>query len=57
MKRMIAITALLFTWSTMFGQIETTNTITAEHIHIAGTKISMIPPDGFTKATNFAGLQ
>ena len=57
MKHILLFTISLLTFSTIFGQTKTTNTLTAEHINIEGTKISLIPPDGFIKATNFLGLQ
>lgn len=40
-----------------YGQQKIVNKLTTEHIYIAGTKISMIPPDGFSKASNFFGFQ
>ncbi len=46
-----------FQVSTVFGQKSITNELTAEHISIAGTKISLIPPQGFTKASDFLGFQ
>lgn len=40
-----------------YGQVTITNISTPEHIPVAGTKISLIPPKGFEKAANFAGFQ
>lgn len=57
MKQILFFTIFFLTFSTIFGQTKTTNTLTGEHINIEGTKISLIPPDGFIKATNFLGLQ
>lgn len=57
MKQILLFTFSLLTFYTTFGQTKKTNTLTAEHINIEGTKISLIPPDGFIKATNFLGLQ
>lgn len=34
-----------------------TNKLTSDHINIEGTKISLIPPHQFIKATNFQGLE
>jgi hypothetical protein len=39
------------------GQIKFENKLTDGHVNIAGTKISLIPPKGFTKASNFQGFQ
>ncbi len=54
MKLTFLITILTF--STIFGQT-TISILTSEHQNIVGTKISLIPPKGFLKATNFLGLQ
>ncbi|MCE7072177.1 hypothetical protein LZG74_17815 [Dyadobacter sp. CY327] len=40
-----------------YGQVTITNISTPEHIPVAGTKVSLIPPKGFEKAANFAGFQ
>ena len=37
--------------------MEVTTEITDDHSAINGTKISMVPPDGFTNAVNFSGFQ
>ncbi len=42
---------------TALAQNTVTNTITAEHISVEGTKISLIPPPDFINAANFAGFQ
>jgi len=39
------------------GQNNIENKLTAGHISVSGTKISLIPPQGFIKAPNFLGLQ
>lgn len=57
MKKIIFLIFSLLTFSTLFGQTVRNNDLTAKHINITGTKISIIPPDGFIKATNFLGLQ
>lgn len=43
--------------STAFGQDEIENKLTDEHINVSGTKVSLIPPKGFIKASNFLGFQ
>jgi len=48
---------LLFISLTLFGQPKIENKLTEEHQNIKGTKISLIPPKGFTDALNFLGLQ
>ena len=49
---------LLISFSnSLFGQDVITNIITEAHENVAGTKISLIPPKGFTKASNFSGFQ
>jgi hypothetical protein len=40
-----------------YCQKETTNTLTTEHKQVRGTKVYIIPPDGFINATNFLGFQ
>lgn len=55
MKQILLIS--IFTFSTIFGQTKISNTLTSVHINIEGTKISLIPPEGFIKATNFLGVQ
>ena len=39
------------------SQTTTINVLISNHQNIIGTKISLIPPQGFVKATNFLGLQ
>lgn len=39
------------------GQDSIQNSTTPEHQQIAGTKVQLIPPDGFTIASNFKGFQ
>ena len=57
MKRIFFSTILILTFPTVFGQTITNNILTSDHQNIVGTKISLIPPKGFLKATNFLGLQ
>jgi hypothetical protein len=40
-----------------YGQNAINNIPTPEHLPISGTKVSLIPPKGFEKATNFTGFQ
>jgi hypothetical protein len=51
--------AVTFSWITLvaFGQRQIETQLTPSHQAIAGTKVSLIPPKGFTKAENFQGLQ
>jgi hypothetical protein len=57
MKRILFIAITLLNYSTVFGQMAIMNVLTSNHQNIIGTKISLIPPKGFIKATNFLGLQ
>lgn len=41
----------------LFGQRTLSNKISSMHQNIKGTKISLIPPKGFSDATNFQGYQ
>ena len=43
--------------SYVLAQTKIVNEITCNYINVSGTKISLIPPPGFTKARNFIGLQ
>jgi hypothetical protein len=57
MKHIILCTIAFLSHSIIFGQTKIANTLTAKHITIEGTKISLVPPAGFIKAANFLGLQ
>lgn len=57
MNRIITLTIFFFIIMSTFGQEKIENTLTNEHISILGTKISIIPPKGFAKASNFLGFQ
>ena len=57
MKIRLAILISIFQITTVLGQKSVTNLLTSGHINIAGTKISIIPPQGFTKASDFLGFQ
>jgi hypothetical protein len=51
--------AVTFSWITLvaFGQRQVETQLTPSHQAIAGTKVSLIPPKGFSTAQNFQGLQ
>ena len=49
MTRTILTTFLLFIGLTTFGQKKIDNKLTEEYQNIKGTKISLIPPKGFTE--------
>lgn len=57
MKKIIIISCLLMKISFVFSQNSIKNEITNNHLNVSGTKISLIPPQGFTKAQNFVGFQ
>jgi len=57
MKKITLLTFYLLTFYSLLGQTTINNTLTSDYINIVGTKISLIPPNGFIKATNFLGLQ
>lgn len=57
MTKIILTTIILFGYFTAFGQKKIENQLTDEHQNISGTKISLIPPKGFTDGLNFLGLQ
>lgn len=57
MKSSIITALLLLVWTFSFGQKKLENKLTPEHQNVSGTKISWVPPKGFTAAENFLGLQ
>ena len=57
MKKTIIVSCFLIQISFVFAQINIKNEIKNNHLNVSGTKISLIPPKGFTKAQNFLGLQ
>jgi len=57
MIRRIFTTILVFISLTVCGQKKIENKLTDEHQNIKGTKVSLIPPKGFTDGINFLGLQ
>lgn len=48
---------LLFVSLTVWGQRKIDNTLSAGHQAVKGSKVSLIPPAGFTVAQNFLGFQ
>jgi hypothetical protein len=54
-KHRILCTIAFLSHSLIFAQTKIANTLTAKHITIEGTKISLVPPAGFIKAANFLG--
>ncbi|PZX51891.1 hypothetical protein LV84_03650 [Algoriphagus ratkowskyi] len=57
MIRKILTTFLVFISLTVWAQKKIENKLTDEHQNIKGTKVSIIPPKGFTGGLNFLGLQ
>lgn len=57
MTKIILTTFLFFACLPLFGQTKIENKLTGEHQNIKGTKVSLIPPKGFTDGLNFLGLQ
>lgn len=57
MTKTILTTLLFLTYLTACGQKKIENKLTEQHQNIKGTKISLIPPNGFTDGLNFLGLQ
>lgn len=57
MRRIFLITVGILFLSIAFGQDKIENKLTNEHLNVSGTKVSLIPPKGFIKASNFLGLQ
>lgn len=57
MKKIYLVLLLLLQTIPFFGQTDITTKITLEHSEIFGTKISMIAPSDFSRATNFLGFQ
>lgn len=56
LRLILFVTIFLNVW-VAYGQKEVSNVVTAGHQHVSGTKVSLIPPNGFEKAQNFAGFQ
>ncbi len=57
MSKSILITCHLFISILSFGQQKIENKLSSKHQNIKGTKISLIPPTGFSESENFLGLQ
>ncbi|MBI1316854.1 hypothetical protein GC167_08375 [bacterium] len=57
MTKQILTTFLVIISLTVWGQNKIENKLSDEHKNIKGTKISLIPPKGFTDGLNFLGLQ
>lgn len=57
MKKITIISCFLIQISFVTAQNNIKNEITTNHLNVSGTKISLIPPKGFTKAQNFVGFQ
>lgn len=57
MTKVILTTFLFLICLATFGQKIIDNKLTKEYHNIKGTKISLIPPKGFTDGLNFLGLQ
>lgn len=55
--RITLLITLFFYTCTTQGQIVVENSLTSEHRSVPGTRVSLIPPNGFEKATNFTGFQ
>lgn len=57
MTTKILTTFLIFISLSVWGQKNIENKLSSEHQIIKGTKVSLIPPNGFTDGLNFLGLQ
>tara|TARA_R110002167_G_scaffold217166_1_gene421954 strand:+ start:5608 stop:6549 length:942 start_codon:yes stop_codon:yes gene_type:complete len=57
MKKIILLVLTIINSTTTSCQDKINNNLTPEHKEVNGTKISIIPPDGFTTASNFLGFQ
>ncbi len=57
MTKTVLTTLLIFNYLIVFGQKKIENNLTENHQYVKGTKISIIPPEGFTDGLNFLGLQ
>lgn len=57
MTRIILVVICVLFSSSVFGQSKIDNVLTAEHVYVPGTKVSLIPPKGFIKAGDFVGFQ
>ncbi|MBN7816243.1 hypothetical protein [Algoriphagus pacificus] len=57
MLRKTLTTFFIFSSFIAWGQKKIDNNLTDDHKNIKGTKISLIPPNGFTEGLNFLGFQ
>ena len=57
MRKQLLVILLISFSNLLYSQDVIDNIVTEEHENIAGTKVSLIPPSGFTKASNFSGFQ
>ncbi len=57
MKKIFLIAICLVSFSAVFGQEKIENTITDAHVNIPSSKVSLIPPAGYTKSTLISGFQ
>lgn len=57
MTRKTLTSLLVFISLIVIGQKKIENKLTDAHQNIKGTKISLVPPNGFTESLNFLGLQ
>ena len=57
MKKLILLTVILLNYLQIFGQTIINSTLTPNHQEVRGSKVSMIPPQGFVVATTFLGFQ
>jgi hypothetical protein len=57
MKKFFLVFIIAFQWTISFGQKAINNESSEAHIAIVGTKISLVPPQDFIVADNFAGFQ
>lgn len=57
MKQILIIVTYLMSSLSVAGQSKINNILTTEYQNVVGTKISLIPPQGFLKASNFLGFQ
>tara|TARA_R110002050_G_scaffold125566_1_gene245302 strand:+ start:267 stop:1208 length:942 start_codon:yes stop_codon:yes gene_type:complete len=57
MKKTFLLVITLLNYFVVFCQSTINNELTTEHKAVNGTKISIIPPNGFTEASNFLGFE
>ncbi|MFZ1530077.1 MAG: hypothetical protein WAT19_15085 [Ferruginibacter sp.] len=57
MKKIILLFFVAFNTAFVAAQTAYMSFKTGKHVDIAGTQVSMVPPPGFDRATNFAGFQ